>query len=153
MIYSGTVAAAIAGSIGGVKSAAFSSSSIFSSENISEDFKMYFNKAMEITINTLKIENTVLNFNIPLDNIKGIKVTPMAIFSYNTILLKQEDSNNHYMIAGDHDYKSDKDHDNDMEHFKNGFMTITPIQYDFTNYSYIGELKSKYETKRAINEG
>ncbi len=146
IIYSGTVAAAIAASIGGVKAAAFSTGAAFDIKNISKNFEYYLDKAVNIALSTKLIKNTILNFNIPLDNIIGIKVTPMAVFSYNSVLIKHEQHDNHFLISGSSNYVPNENHDNDMEHFLNGYMTITPIQYDMTNYSYINELKAKYET-------
>lgn len=141
IIYSGTVAAAIAGSMGGVKSAAISTDSGFDIDNASDDFNKYFDKAIKIIQNTDYDKNIILNINIPLDNIKGIKVTPMGLFSYNTVLVKHDEKDNHFKFAGSMNFVPDSIDDNDKVHFTNNYMTVTPIKYDLTDYSYITKLE------------
>lgn len=141
VLYSGTVSAAIEAAIYKIPSMAVS---MEIKKNI-ETYEMAAKYAGEILL-TAKENNIssdiVLNVNIPLlkeDEIKGIKVCKMGSRLYNNRYLETIGENNEtqYEIKGE--VKDIHDEDSDTIYFKEGYVTVTPLHYDLTNYKILNE--------------
>jgi len=150
IIYSGTVSAATEGMLLGIPSIAVS----VASHSLKADCSAAAKYANLITKKVLKTglpEGTLLNVNVPAlpqNEIKGIKVTRMS----NSIWLDKYErrtdpfGRDYFWFSGD--YKTyDDDINTDDAALKAGFVSITPIQFNFTynNSSFINTLKS-YES-------
>ncbi len=136
VLYSGTVSAAIEAAIYKIPSMAIS---MEVNKDI-ETYEMAAKYATEILkkANENGIKNDiVLNVNIPLleeEKIKGIKVCKIGSRLYNNCYIESIGENNEtqYEIKGE--VKDIHEEDSDTIYFKEGYVTVTPLHYDLTNF-------------------
>ncbi|MFC2166965.1 5'/3'-nucleotidase SurE [Acidobacteriota bacterium] len=77
-----------------------------------------------------------LNVNIPHPPIKGIKLAKLGEKRYNPeIVVKKDPRNRPYYWIGTGNPKEIGDKDSDVIVFKDGFITITPLHSDSTDYA------------------
>ena len=86
----------------------------------------------------------ILNVNFPIvheDNLKGIKICKVGIKSYtNSYFPIREDEDG--IIYELRDENIDITHEGtDTFFLKEGYITISPLQYDLTNFSSIIEIE------------
>jgi 5''/3''-nucleotidase SurE len=142
ILYSGTVSAAIEAAINKIPSAAVSTdvtdelsdyevAAIYAEKIITEAYK-----------NNIK-EDFVLNINVPLKplkDIKGIKVSKIGGCVYSNYFqeMSLEGETRVFEIKGrineDHFYETD------TKFIKEGFVTVTPLHYDLTNFKILDEV-------------
>ncbi|WP_297428817.1 5'/3'-nucleotidase SurE [Clostridium sp.] len=149
ILYSGTVSAAIEGAIYGVPSIAVSMDVDYEKDD--EDYS----KAVKWTMKILNIakerylkSDIVLNLNIPNLNdseIKGIKVCKIGKTTYKTeyILLKNNGEDKIYSIKGIRN-NVEKD-ETDLYYLSKGYVTLTPLHFDFTNFNILEDVKNIFE--------
>lgn len=144
IIYSGTVSAATEGTLLGVPSIAFSLNTFVNPE---------FSAAVEISIDIVSRtvekslpKGTLLNVNIPAvkkEEIKGIRVCRQSNRVFQVAFEKRSDLRgiDYYWQGGHMDF-SEPDQYADIHALEKGYVTITPIQYDLTNHSFLDDLKN-----------
>ena len=84
------------------------------------------------------------NVNVPnLDEeeIKGVKFTKLGIQVYSDRYVKTGE--NVYRLEGEPQEHGLNDTDCDVEWNKRGYVTVTPVLYDKTDYKTLGELKEE----------
>ena len=144
VIYSGTVSAATEGTIMGIPSIAFSLTSFKKT-----DFTLSSLIAKKIASLVLKNglpPDTLLNVNIPplpKEEIKGIKIARQGKGRYEEFFEKRIDPMNrtYYWLGGKRLFL-DTDDDIDEVAIQNHYVTVTPLQYDLTDYKMLDELKN-----------
>ncbi len=99
-------------------------------------------------IRSEKIGNTVLNVNIPSiskDKLKGLKVCKIGERNYNNVYVEVEKSDDNvvYKITGAPDDAMQDNTDVDM--IKEGYITVTPLHYDLTNFNLITKVENILE--------
>ena len=138
ILYSGTVAIAYEAAFFGLPSFAFSAFSHGES-----DFNLYSEYAIKILDKLFPFTNKgqIWNVNFPDKGleIKGVKFTPLAAQVYTDVY--RSDGCGGYMIYGEIDDKIPFS-DCDFQWNKLGYITITPLKYD----------KSDYETLKRFGE-
>lgn len=143
-LYSGTVGAAIEGALYNVRSVAVSLDS-HSAE--------YFDVACEMAVGVVDFvmdkltPDTLLNINVPYlpkEEIKGVRVTRLGERYYNDLFIP--DGNGGYMLDGTPVLVEDKEKIYDMTAIADGYISITPMTFDYTQ-------ESMMETVRAQNFG
>ncbi|WP_153726611.1 5'/3'-nucleotidase SurE [Heliorestis convoluta] len=136
VLYSGTVSAAMEGMIYGFPSMAVS---IASWKDCDYDYAAKVTKEICIKITEKGLTpDTLLNVNIPdlpEEKIQGIKVTKLGNRRYQNIFDKRVDprGRTYYWMAGevkDIDYSEGTD----IGAIKEGYISVTPIHFDLTNY-------------------
>lgn len=145
VIYSGTMSAAMEGAIEGVPSVGFS----LLDYALDADFSPSAHYAKMIAQNILNngLPNGVLlNVNIPklsLDKIKGVKVCRQAIAKWNEEFDERIDPNKrkYYWLTGKFE-NQDKGNDTDEWALSNGYISMVPVQFDFTAHHAMSELNS-----------
>lgn len=143
VLYSGTVSAAIEAAIKNVPSIAFS----MEIKKDIEDYEVAAKYAEKIVKIVGKIDlnaEVVLNVNIPLideENIKGIKVCSIGKRIYDASYTKSIDENNNIIIELNDTLNPYIHEDTDTEYLKKGYVTITPLHYDLTNFKLINGIK------------
>ncbi len=161
VLYSGTVSAAFEGTFLGVPSVAVS---------LAARDNFMFETACQVVLRLLEVlkrnrmpEDTLLNVNvpnIPMDDIKGFKVTRQGkrIYGDKVILEREEDGVRFYRIdGGNPDFLEEPG--TDFEAVREGFVSITPLHLDFTNHRVLSELKNwsfqevDYESNPYSNQG
>ncbi|WP_069649513.1 5'/3'-nucleotidase SurE [Caloranaerobacter ferrireducens] len=145
VIYSGTVSAAIEGAMHSIPSVAISACFFNGKINYESVAKI----SCKIIKNLIKKDlpkNIILNINVPslpLEQIKGIKITELGIRKYNNNYVKRTDpkGKNYYWLSGELIEIENKD-TSDIVAIEEGFISITPLHFDLTAYNYLDELKN-----------
>jgi 5'-nucleotidase len=142
LLYSGTVSAATEAKILGYSSIAVS---IDAYEDVDYCFAANFISTFINYVFDLPLDLPFcLNVNIPHINphkIKGIKFVRQSIAKLKEIFDKRLDLHDKiYYWQGAEEY-TEKDPDTDVIALKEGYITITPIKFDLTNYSSLNKLK------------
>ena len=144
VIYSGTVSAATEGTILGIPSIAFSLTTFRKT-----DFRFAQKVAQQVARQVLQHglpEDTLLNVNIPAlpeSKIKGIKITRQGKGRYEEMLEKRVDPMKRvYYWLGGKKLILDTDADVDEVAVMEGYVSITPLHYDLTDYNFLNDLKT-----------
>ena len=141
--YSGTVSAAMEGTLLSIPSFAISLVSI-SRENF--DFKNAARFAARLARFILKNrlpKDTLLNINVPdVDEIKGYRITKQGKRLYGDAVVEKVDprGKKYYWIGGDILKWEGGGEDTDFKAITSNFISITPVHLDMTNYASFKEL-------------
>ena len=142
VLYSGTVSAAIEAAICKIPSMAISMEVNKDTETYEISAKYATEILQKASENGIK-NDVVLNVNIPLlkkNEIKGIKVCKIGSREYNNCYIKTIGKNNEtkYEIKGE--VKDIHEEDSDTIYFKEGYVTVSPLHYDLTNFKILKEV-------------
>jgi len=138
--YSGTVAGAIESTILGVPGIAFSLVA-----NRSQDFSESAVVAKNIVVKALSEglpEFTLLNVNVPKGAPKGIRVTKQGFKSARPVISEHIDPRGkpYYWIGEVRDgFRAEGG--TDFEAIDEGYVSVTPMRADLTNYAVMQDLK------------
>lgn len=138
--YSGTVAAAFEAAIMGLNAVAFSVADIALPYVFDETVKILD----EIIANKLYLHTDILNVNYPHASFKkvlGTRITKMGLRIQHSEYIKT-DKVNTFRILGSNMFVKEDD-DSDMTAYNEGFVSITPLQLDRTDYKKIEKLFKK----------
>jgi 5'-nucleotidase len=135
VIYSGTMSAAMEGAIEGIPSIGFS----LDNHSLEADFKPYKRYVKQIAASILRNGlplNTLLNVNIPgvsADEIKGVKICRQARAKWEEEFDERLDPHNrkYYWLTGKF-VNYDNGEDTDEWALTNNFISVVPVQFDFT---------------------
>ena len=143
--YSGTVSAAMEGALLGVSSVAFS---------LLGDEPYDFKKAAKFafTISQMVLcdglpEDTLLNVNVPnTDQIKGVKMTQQGKRRYDNSIRDMLDpwGRQQFWIGGGTP-RWEQGEETDFHAVREGFISITPIHLNLTNFEVLDLLKKKWQ--------
>ncbi len=145
VLYSGTVAAAMEGTILGIPSVAVSFAS-----RATDRLGGYSDTLIGILRSLISRKNfpeqTFFNINlpdIPSDELKGVRITTLGRRVYSDSLTRREDPSGreYFWIGGGVSSWSGRD-DCDFRAVRAGFVSLTPLHLDLTNYALINEVKS-----------
>ena len=144
VLYSGTMGAAIEGSIEGIPSIGFSLDNYDWNADL-EPAKYYMKKIAEQVLQDGLPTGISLNVNIPnlpLKEIKGIKIARQAMDRWNEKYDKRTNpfGRDYYWLNGNFTYE-DKGEDTDVHAIKNGYVSVVPVQFDMTAHKFIDDLK------------
>lgn len=143
IIYSGTVSAATEGTILGIPSIAVSLTTYGK-----PDFKYAAKVARKIASIVLKKglpSGTLLNVNvppIPEKEIKGIRVTRQSNAKWHDWFEARRDpTNKEYFWLTGRLVDKEKHPDTDLYAVENKYVSVTPIQYDLTDYKMLDQMR------------
>jgi 5'-nucleotidase len=140
VIYSGTCGAAREGAMKGLPSLAVSAAEMYALE-YSHSAIATREIAEKILKNKKKYKSVCLNINIP-KNYKGIKAVPLGLNDYNenveTVVDKK--GNFKYKLSGRY-FSGGKNKGSDIDAVEKGYIAITPLQIDQTNFSLLKKVK------------
>ncbi len=150
ILYSGTVSAAIEGAIYGIPALAVSMEVDWLKED--EDYS----KAAEWTAQIIKevygkylTGQRVLNLNFPNKEpkaIKGLKVCKLGKAMYdNNYEVTDENGEKVYTLSGFE--KKIPEEDVDIYYLSQGYVTLTPLQFDFTHFRELQEVEDLFIKK------
>jgi 5'-nucleotidase len=145
VLYSGTVAAAMEGTILGIRAIAVSYASR-GDERLAGYTRVLIDLLNSLVHQSDFPEETFFNINvpdIPAEELKGIRVTTLGRRVYSDSLTRREDpaGREYYWIGGGVSSWSGRD-DSDFRAVKAGYISITPLHLDLTNYRLINEVRS-----------
>jgi len=136
--YSGTVTAAMEGSIGGVPSIAVSAAS-------AEVYQDAADFAARLVVDVFEKglpHDVLLNVNVPLQPVHGVHITRMGKRVYQDELVVRHDPRGrpYYWIGGEQP-SGIPDEGTDIWAVQNGYISVTPIQLDLTGHVWIEPLR------------
>jgi len=152
--YSGTVAAAIEGTIFGVPSIAFS---LVTARHYYFDTGAFFaQKIAEYVLAHSLPYDTLLNVNIPnipRKDIKGIKLTRQGKRIYENSIQEMLNTwgEKHFWIGGGEIYW-EHGGDTDMEAVQDNFVSISPVHLDLTNYNALKFMRETWKTSEMLED-
>jgi 5'-nucleotidase len=141
--YSGTVSAAMEGTILGIPSIAVS---------LASKKRSQFRDAAEFSLRVARKvlrhglpKDTLLNINlpnIPKEEIRGVRVTRQGKRIYENSIVTKKDprGRKYYWIGGDNPSRVDIP-GSDLEAVEQKFISVTPVHLDFTNYASMSALR------------
>jgi 5'-nucleotidase len=145
VLYSGTVAAAMEGTILGIPAIAVSYSS-----RAADRIPGYSGVLTDLIGRLIRREHfpeeTFFNVNlpdIPADEMKGIRVTTLGRRVYSDSLTRREDPSgrDYFWIGGGVSSWTGRE-DSDFRAVQAGYVSVTPLHLDLTNYRLISEVRS-----------
>lgn len=142
VLYSGTVSAAVESAVFKIPAVAVSTDV---TDNL-EDYQTAAEAAADIILKASKngIKNdVVLNLNVPLlpkEQLSGIKICRIGGRNYNDtfVQIKSENGDMIYEVRGE--ISDLEDQDVDTCFIKKGYITLTPLHYDMTNFNLINNV-------------
>lgn len=142
-IYSGTVAGAIEAALTGIPTVAFS----LTDHSLNADFSHFLPYVKEIIATCIasKKKNICWNVNCPKaadGALKGIKVCRSARAFWNEDALERIDPSHrkYYWLEGDF-VTEDAGEDTDLYYLDRGYISLTPLHFDWTDYRELEQLK------------
>ena len=144
IFYSGTVGGAREGTLFGFPSVAISpSSSKVRSFDELADISM---PIIEMVLKKGLPEKTFLNVSIPVipkEKIKGIRITKQGRGAYEEEVKEyiSPSGYKYYWIGGKENLTAECEENSDYTAVKNGYISITPIRIDLTDYNNIEKIK------------
>jgi 5'-nucleotidase len=131
--YSGTVAGALEATILGVPGIAMS---LVARDNW--DFTTAAQFAVKAAEKTLKEglpEGTLLNINVPVGEIKGVRVTRQGIKNAKTLVSQHIDPRGKpYYWIGEEYFRSSAEDGTDYKAIEDGYVSVTPLRADMTDH-------------------
>lgn len=150
--YSGTVSAAMEGTLAGIRSIALSQ--VYSKEGMGDMVpfaaaEAWGEKVLAPLVNMDFAPRTLMNVNFPaLDAgaVKGIRVVRQGFHDYGrAAIVKGTDPRGYdYYWFGLHGIEHTPGHDTDLESINDGFISVSPLQLDLTDYASLDRLKGAY---------
>lgn len=146
LTHSGTVAAALEGASLGIPSIAFSLDA--SGEELHFEEAAWY--ALPIARWVLKHglpSKTLLNVNFPNRTPQGVKITRLSTHRYEDSIVEREDPDGrpYYWVAGKP--TAELEEGTDYWAVQHGFISVTPISLDYTNYAFAAELEQKFRVR------
>ena len=139
-LYSGTVGAAMEGALSNIRSVAVS---------IDSHSAVDFGPACEIAVNVIDFvltkttPDTVLNINVPYipkEEIRGVRVTRLGERYYNDRFVP--DGEGGYVLEGTPKLFPDPEKVYDSTAISEGYISITPMTFDYTDFSMLETLNA-----------
>tara|TARA_B100001741_G_scaffold64063_1_gene50584 strand:+ start:27797 stop:28567 length:771 start_codon:yes stop_codon:yes gene_type:complete len=146
VIYSGTMSAAVEGSLEGIPSIGFSLLDYSHNADFSEG-EEYVRKIIESVLEKGLPERVCLNVNIPKTvegrEIKGIKVCRQAKANWEEEFDERQDpkGRRYYWLTGKF-VNYDKGDDTDERALENQYISVVPVQYDVTAHHAISKINN-----------
>jgi 5'-nucleotidase len=140
--YSGTVAAAIEGTILGVPSVAISS--LQRSMEDADAIARIARRVLETIWRHGLPRGTLLNVNIPdpaVAPIRGVRITKLGSRAYRNVIQREEaEGELRFRIGGEDPIWKD-DNGTDIAAIRGGFVSITPLHLDLTDYPVMVDMQ------------
>lgn len=144
VLYSGTVAAAMEATVIGIPSIALS----YTGDTF-EEIEAWGPVLEEFLRRVLEREfpeNTLLNVNLPPvgpDDVKGIRITSLGQRRYSDSITRDTDPSGreYFWIGGGVSSWQGRD-DSDFRAVEEGFVSVTPLHLDLTNYRLLEEIRA-----------
>ncbi|MBZ2175669.1 5'/3'-nucleotidase SurE [Schnuerera sp. xch1] len=144
VLYSGTVSAAIEANIYNVPSIALSAEWV--NGNINYDSTAKYGKyILEKSKDELLRNNIILSINTPFveeNQVKGIKVCKVGGVVYDYFLMENGDVEGETILITDSRKHNGQEEDTDRHYVSQGYITVTPLQYDLTNFELLEKVNS-----------
>ncbi|NLY77101.1 MAG: 5'/3'-nucleotidase SurE [Tissierellia bacterium] len=143
VLYSGTVSAAIEANMYNIPSIALSAQ--WEDGNINYDITVKYGKLiLEKLRDQLLNNNMIISVNTPLlkdDQVKGIKVCKIGGVVYDYYIMEDGKIKGESVLKADGRMRDIDEEDTDRYYISQGYVTITPLQYNLTNFKLIDKVQ------------
>ncbi len=150
--YSGTVSAAFEGALAGVRSIAFSQ--VYASEGAGdavpfEAAEFWGERVLAPLLDAPFAPRTLVNVNFPpvaANEVRGIRVVRQGFHDYarGSVVEGKDPRGFSYFWFGLHGIEHTPGHATDLEAIADGFVSVTPLQLDFTHEASLGVLRERF---------
>lgn len=150
--YSGTVSAAFEGALAGVRAIALSQ--VYSAEGMGdtvpfEAAEFWGERAIAPLLDAPFAPRTLVNINFPplgAAEVKGIRVVRQGFHDYarGSVVEGTDPRGFRYYWFGLHGIEHTPGHSSDLEAIADGYVSVTPLQLDFTHDASLGPLAELY---------
>jgi len=150
--YSGTVSAAFEGALAGVRAVALSQ--VYSVEGAGEAVpfeaaEFWGERVLAPLLDAPFAPRTLVNINFPpltADEVKGIRVVRQGFHDYarGSVVEGKDPRGFSYYWFGLHGIEHTPGHATDLEAIADGFVSVTPLQLDFTHEDSLGSLAERF---------
>lgn len=142
VLYSGTMGAAIEGTIHGINSIGFSLCDYSKNANF-ELTKPYIKEIVANVLANGLSTNVSLNVNFPAGEIEGVTVCRQSRGKWMEEFEKRQDpaKRNYYWLTGYYENFEPEAKDTDSYALENKMATITPVTIDMTDYTELERIK------------
>ncbi len=145
VFYSGTVAAAFEGAFKGITSVAVSLDN-FKSDACYDRAATWAEICIKNIVKNMLSSGRLFNINVPgpdTETIKGIKITRTGKVDYKENYEHRLDPNgrSYYWIRGNPEVV-DKDENTDVVAVKSGFVSVTPLRPELTDFNWLEKLQN-----------
>lgn len=148
--YSGTVAAAMEGTLAGINSIAMSQ--VYAQQGLGDDVSFasaatWGERVLRRIIDFKMPSNTLININFPVEEPKGIKVVSQGFHDYSRAQivssLDPRGYEYHWFALGG--ARKTPAHSTDLEAIGDGFVSVTPLTLDLTAHSALAALNTCFD--------
>lgn len=151
--YSGTVSAAMEGALAGIPAIALSQCHMKSDEGPNTSFdvaKIWGAKVLKPIISMVMQPRTLVNINFPAmaaDQVKGVKVVKQGFRDYGRMKIeeKRDPRGFRYYWFGLGPMLETPDNGTDLEATADGYISVTPLHLDMTDYAAMDALRGKLD--------
>jgi len=150
--YSGTVSAAFEGALAGIRSIALSQ--VYAREGMGaevpfEAAEIWGERVLRPLLDVPFAERTLVNVNfppLPASEVKGIRVVRQGFHDYarGSVVEGADPRGFPYYWFGLHGIEHTAGHSTDLEAIVDGFVSVTPLQLDFTHDASLAALAGRY---------
>jgi len=151
--YSGTVAAALEGTLAGIRSIALSQ--VFTKDEAAEAISFdsaakWGGKVLGPLLSAPFAPRTMVNINfppIPGTQVRGIRVARQGFHDYarGTLVEGKDPRGNAYFWFGLHGMEHTRGHDSDLEAIADGYISVTPLHLDLTHDASLSGLAARFD--------
>ncbi|MCB2077236.1 MAG: 5'/3'-nucleotidase SurE [Novosphingobium sp.] len=151
--YSGTVSAAFEGALAGIRSIALSQ--VYSREGLGHGVsfdaaEVWGERVLRPLIDSPFASRTLVNINFPAlpgSEVRGIRVVRQGFHDYErgSVVEGTDPRGFSYFWFGLHGIEHTPGHDTDLEAISDGFVSVTPLQLDFTHEASLAGLAERFQ--------
>ena len=153
--YSGTVAAALEGTILGIPSIAFSQMAQASQERGQHDAVSFCwetagrvaGRVVDQVLTEGLPEDILLNVNVPADPVRGVRCTRQGKHLYDQVVHEAVDPRGRitYWVGSGEAKVMEQPEDTDYTSVKNGYVSITPLHLDLTHRRFLERIQRDWQ--------
>jgi 5'-nucleotidase len=142
VLYSGTVAAAIEGTMLGMPSVAISY--LKTGENRAVAIRL-LRQLVPLLLDSVLPRKTLLNVNVPAGEVKGVKVTRLGKRIYKDMAIKGTLPDGGISWTIDGELAFEESEGTDFEAVHSGYISVTPLHLDMTHHTEIERLQKAFQ--------
>ena len=150
--YSGTISAAMEGALAGIPAIALSQAQRGSGRDGGNGFapaESWAAQVLKTLIGAPMARRTLINVNfpdLPADRVKGVRVVRQGFHDYErgSLVEGTDPRGRAYYWFGLQEAEHTLDHGTDLEAVADGYVSVTPLQLDFTHHAAIGALAERF---------
>jgi 5'-nucleotidase len=146
--YSGTISAAMEAALAGIPAIALSQAMREPGATFAAA-KGWAARAIAPLIDVRMARRTLINVNfpdLPADQVKGVRVVRQGFHDYDrgSLIEATDPRGRPYYWFGLQEAEHTLDHGTDLEAVGDGYVSITPLQLDFTHHAALGALSERF---------